>query len=197
MWRDQLERINGFDQQYRGWGCEDDDLGIRLRQSGARVLTLLGYTHAYHLWHPIDVTAPKQWSDGVNVDYFRRPLRLTRCLAGIERRSLAQLAVRVVADNRQSELADQLFPWRDRGAPRPELEVLFWPCKAGRFSSAADCRVVVAREGERIPWSIRRSAHAAIRMDSPDEASAVRGQIEQLLGAPAPVGQQAAASSAA
>jgi glycosyltransferase involved in cell wall biosynthesis len=197
MWRDQLERINGFDEQYRGWGCEDDDLGIRLRQSGARVLTSLGYTHTYHMWHPFDVTAPKQWAEGANVDYFRRPLRLSRCLIGIERRSLGQLAVRVVADGRQSELANELFPWRDRQSATPELEVLLWPCKAGRFSPHADCRVAVAREGHKVPWSIRRAAHATIRLGSRDGAPALRRQIEQLLGAPASVGRKAASSSAA
>ncbi len=31
LWRHQLESINGFDERYRGWGCEDDDLGVRLR----------------------------------------------------------------------------------------------------------------------------------------------------------------------
>ena len=197
MWRDQLERINGFDEQYRGWGCEDDDLGIRLRQSGARVLTSLSYTHAYHMWHPFDVSAPKQWVEGANVDYFRRPLRLARCLVGMERRTLAQIAVRVIADQRQASLASELFPWRDRQSPTPELEVLLWPCRGARFSSNADCRIVAARQGERVPWSIRRSSHATISLGARDDAAAVRRQIEQLLGVPDSKGHEAPSAASA
>jgi GT2 family glycosyltransferase len=197
MWREQLQRINGFDEQYRGWGCEDDDLGIRLRQSGVRVLTSLGYTHAYHMWHPFDVTAPKQWTEGANVDYFRRPLRLSQCLVGMERRSLGQLSVRVIADHRQAALASELFPWRDQQPATTELEVLLWPCRHGRFSPSADCRIVAAREGVRLPWSLRRAAHATIDLGPRDDAASVRRQIESLLGVPAAVGQKTPAASSA
>ena len=36
IWRSDLERVNGFDENYRGWGQEDDDLGRRLRAAGVR-----------------------------------------------------------------------------------------------------------------------------------------------------------------
>jgi GT2 family glycosyltransferase len=39
VWREDLERVNGFDERFRGWGCEDDDLARRLRRSGVRVAT--------------------------------------------------------------------------------------------------------------------------------------------------------------
>jgi glycosyltransferase involved in cell wall biosynthesis len=191
IWREQLERINGFDEQYRGWGCEDDDLGIRLRQSGARVVTSLGHTHAYHLWHPLDVTAPNTWAEGVNIEYFQRPLRLARCLVGLERRSLAQVAIRVIADDEHAPLAGDIFPWRDRHAPRPELEVLICPSRRMRFSHDADCRVLVARVGDHIPRQVRHSAHATVLMEGRQDAANVRGRIEQLLGVPNARGQYA------
>ncbi len=31
LWRADYERVNGFDENYEGWGCEDDDFGYRLR----------------------------------------------------------------------------------------------------------------------------------------------------------------------
>src|SRR4029078_7807373 len=33
IWRADLERINGYDENFQGWGCEDDDLRIRLRRA--------------------------------------------------------------------------------------------------------------------------------------------------------------------
>src|SRR4051795_1068349 len=46
------ERINGFDEQFIGWGCEDDDFGRRLRAAGVRAVSILNRTRVYHLWHP-------------------------------------------------------------------------------------------------------------------------------------------------
>lgn len=49
--RGDLERVNGFDMRYEGWGEEDVDLAVRLRRAGLRcgwpgpAATLL------HLWH--------------------------------------------------------------------------------------------------------------------------------------------------
>ena len=41
IWREDFEQLNGFDENFQGWGCEDDDLGKRLRQSGVRALSLM------------------------------------------------------------------------------------------------------------------------------------------------------------
>ena len=34
VWRSDYERINGYDENFQGWGCEDDDLRLRLRRAG-------------------------------------------------------------------------------------------------------------------------------------------------------------------
>lgn len=181
VWRDQLVRINGFDERFRGWGCEDDDLASRLRASGARISTAIGYTHGYHLWHPIDATAPKTWSGGANVSYHLRALRLTRCLAGLAPRSLEQASVRIVASDALESFARTVMPGVGTLAPSPDLELLFWPCRK-RFSSDADCRVLVCRAGDKIPRAIRRRAHAAITVSQWNDAPAIRRQLETLLG---------------
>src|SRR5262245_55696897 len=31
MWRRDYEAVNGFNEEYRGWGCEDDEFRMRLR----------------------------------------------------------------------------------------------------------------------------------------------------------------------
>ena len=81
--RDDLEAVNGFDETFVGWGCEDDDLAFRLRKTGIRIVSVLGYTSAYHMWHPIDSTRPAKWTDGPNVGRLRRPDRPVRCRAGL------------------------------------------------------------------------------------------------------------------
>lgn len=83
LWRSDLERINGFDEAFVGWGCEDDDLGQRLRQAGVRIATMLGYTTPLHLWHATDPSQPATWSQGQNAELVRRAGRPTRCESGL------------------------------------------------------------------------------------------------------------------
>jgi len=47
-----LERVNGFDEAHIGYGNEDGDLYIRLRNSGARIKGSKCYAVQWHLWHP-------------------------------------------------------------------------------------------------------------------------------------------------
>lgn len=49
-WRDDLLRINGFDERFEGWGREDSDLVARLFHAGVRRCPLRG-SPVWHLWH--------------------------------------------------------------------------------------------------------------------------------------------------
>lgn len=51
-WREDLCRINGFDESYSGWGLEDSDLTIRLLHSGTRRKSARFAAPVLHLWHP-------------------------------------------------------------------------------------------------------------------------------------------------
>ena len=51
VWRDDLERVNGFDMRYEGWGGEDVDLGLRLRRAGMKCGWAGPRTTMLHLWH--------------------------------------------------------------------------------------------------------------------------------------------------
>ncbi|MBC7772351.1 MAG: glycosyltransferase [Pyrinomonadaceae bacterium] len=73
--------INGFDEEYTGYGQEDDDLGRRLYKAG--VLPVVGVASAmvFHQYHP--TRAPGAWLDSPNAARFLRPFR-ARCLHGVE-----------------------------------------------------------------------------------------------------------------
>jgi hypothetical protein len=51
FWRDDLVRVNGFDEQIEGWGPEDKELCARLGHAGIRRQTLLFGGIAWHLEH--------------------------------------------------------------------------------------------------------------------------------------------------
>ena len=52
-WRRDLETINGFDEDYEGWGIgEDSDLGARLYNLGNHRKLVYGRAIVYHLNHP-------------------------------------------------------------------------------------------------------------------------------------------------
>jgi len=52
VWRDNLIKINGFDEDYEGWGREDSDLCARLYNTGISRKMVYGRALVYHLNHP-------------------------------------------------------------------------------------------------------------------------------------------------
>jgi glycosyltransferase involved in cell wall biosynthesis len=52
VWREDLLRVNGFDEDMVGWGPEDKELCARLEHAGVRRQTLLFGGIACHLHHP-------------------------------------------------------------------------------------------------------------------------------------------------
>jgi glycosyltransferase involved in cell wall biosynthesis len=49
--RADLNRVDGFDASYNGWGLEDSDLAIRLIHAGVRRKDGRFATGVFHLWH--------------------------------------------------------------------------------------------------------------------------------------------------
>lgn len=73
--------INGFDENYEGWGQEDSDLRERLKRLGLRprsILTQAIVFHLYHEPHPTKAQRP-------NLSYSRRPDIPVRCVNGLEK----------------------------------------------------------------------------------------------------------------
>ena len=51
IWRGDLDRVDGFDADYSGWGKEDSDLILRLLHAGVRRKDGAFATGVIHLWH--------------------------------------------------------------------------------------------------------------------------------------------------
>jgi glycosyltransferase involved in cell wall biosynthesis len=50
-WRSDLDRVDGFDADYSGWGKEDSDIIVRLLHAGVRRKDGVFATAVLHLWH--------------------------------------------------------------------------------------------------------------------------------------------------
>ncbi|MCG7496821.1 glycosyltransferase [Vibrio sp. Of7-15] len=50
--REALLKVNGFDEDYLGWGGEDTDLVIRLNMLGIKSDGYIGRAALYHMYHP-------------------------------------------------------------------------------------------------------------------------------------------------
>ncbi len=145
--RADFERVNGFDEEFSGWGCEDDDLGQRLIAAGVRPVSILNRTRVYHMWHPSVPSRPATWREGDNVAYLKRPVRLTRCVRGLKPRNAASLTVHFSGRDSEHPLLKRFalqHGWQidPQSGARPDLELLLWP-GTGRFTGQGHCPVLV------------------------------------------------------
>jgi glycosyltransferase involved in cell wall biosynthesis len=168
--REDYARVNGFDERFRGWGQEDDDLGLRLRAAGVCLASILDRTWSLHVWHPTDPSAPSRWQDGVNVAYFKRRGRLTACREGLVRRELSDLAWRVPADLLETRLGRSVAEaiGVDLACPRSapactEVDLVVRPGSGG-FHGPADCRLLVTAADARRPGADRADRMADVRL---------------------------------
>ena len=67
-----LLKVNGFDENYVGWGQEDDDLGRRLYLAGMAGQSVVASAITFHLHHPFPADATPRWREGRNVQYYLR-----------------------------------------------------------------------------------------------------------------------------
>ena len=52
VWRSDLDRVDGFDADYSGWGKEDSDIIVRLLHAGVCRKDGVFATGVLHMWHP-------------------------------------------------------------------------------------------------------------------------------------------------
>jgi cellulose synthase/poly-beta-1,6-N-acetylglucosamine synthase-like glycosyltransferase len=51
VWREHMIKVNGYNEEFVGWGREDSELMLRLLNSGVARLDVRGWALCYHLWH--------------------------------------------------------------------------------------------------------------------------------------------------
>ena len=55
IWREHLAKVNGYNEEFTGWGREDSELAVRLINNGVLRMDVRGWALCYHLWHtPMD-----------------------------------------------------------------------------------------------------------------------------------------------
>jgi len=74
LFKEDLLKVDGFDENYRGWGNEDDDLGRRLYKAGIVGQTAFYNEFPVHLYHP-PFRVGKQ---NVNAPYYQQRLAQIR-----------------------------------------------------------------------------------------------------------------------
>jgi glycosyltransferase involved in cell wall biosynthesis len=83
IWRDDLVRVNGYNEDFTGWGREDSELAARLMNAGIRRRDLRGRALCFHLWHP-----PASRSNLVANDQLLQNVlsqKQSRCASGLNR----------------------------------------------------------------------------------------------------------------
>jgi len=80
--RKDMETINGYDEQFRGWGGEDEDLALRMVLAGYQPRSVISGARTLHVWHPSEL-GNVHWSNGSNVTYLNRSGVTARCKHGL------------------------------------------------------------------------------------------------------------------
>jgi GT2 family glycosyltransferase len=185
--RTDFERVNGFDENFRGWGCEDDDFGRRLRAAKIRTMSVLNRTCVYHLWHPPAPTRPLEWKQGGNVAYLHRDIRLTRCVNGLTERAPKEMTVRLLdelAGGPRLHALLQANGWTVETSrrARTDIELLCWPGR-GHFTPRTDCRILAIFD-DSLPVTVAgKTAHVVLSADGREgDTTQLRLRLDDAAG---------------
>lgn len=82
FWRDDLLKVNGYNEELTGWGREDNEIAIRLINSGINKHTLKFGGIAYHIYHPEDKKVRLETNEQLLNDTIKN--KATYCIKGID-----------------------------------------------------------------------------------------------------------------
>ncbi|MGD0170283.1 MAG: glycosyltransferase, partial [Smithella sp.] len=77
-----IEAVNGYDENYVGWGGEDQDIAMRLVMAGFRGTSVIKSARVLHLWHPKEI-GDKHWKECANTEYYFRKNPSIYCENGL------------------------------------------------------------------------------------------------------------------
>lgn len=84
-----VEAVNGYDENFVGWGGEDMDFALRMVRAGFRGISVIKTARVLHLWHPSEMSS-KHWKEGVNMEYYSRKNIPVFCEKGLINRTYQQ-----------------------------------------------------------------------------------------------------------
>lgn len=117
--RDDFERVNGYDENFVGWGAEDNDLADRLRLAGVEPVNLVGGALAIHWPHSRHYTKSQSYSESVNAAYAQRAGRLIRCRRGLRTLELSEVPLEQARPDPAAGVYHALATAVERRFPRP------------------------------------------------------------------------------
>jgi hypothetical protein len=74
--------VNGYNEDFVGWGREDSELALRLMNEGVKRLDVRGRALCYHLWHAPASRAALPANDNLLAAAIAQ--RATRCANGLQ-----------------------------------------------------------------------------------------------------------------
>jgi glycosyltransferase involved in cell wall biosynthesis len=81
FWKQDAQAINGFNEEFLGWGREDSEFTARLLNNGIRRQNIRFKALAYHLYHPINSRKSLEVNDAILEHTCKQ--RLTWCDKGL------------------------------------------------------------------------------------------------------------------
>lgn len=82
FWRNDFIAINGYNEDFEGWGREDSDLAIRLGNSGIKAKRLRFVGIVYHIYHKISSREKLAINDRIQKETISK--NITRVVKGID-----------------------------------------------------------------------------------------------------------------
>jgi GT2 family glycosyltransferase len=79
--RRDMEAVNGFDEEYEGYGREDTDIELRLQNLGLKIKSMKGLAIQFHVWHPRREFTP---ANDARLEELKRSGRI-KCSQGLKR----------------------------------------------------------------------------------------------------------------
>ena len=86
LYRKDFLAVNGFDENFVGWGNEDGDIRERLKLIGVKPLPIYEEAVVFHMFHPMDATTLLR----LNKEYARRPDLTAWCVNGIDKSRMVE-----------------------------------------------------------------------------------------------------------
>jgi glycosyltransferase involved in cell wall biosynthesis len=183
--KNDLMKINGFDERYVGWGHEDTDLGRRLRSAGIKSANELSKGRVLHLWHKTESSFAGRVRDCANASYFNRGFYLSRCRNGLKHRKYNDLNIYVECSNLKiQKQAEESLSGQNK-PKEAEIAVLLHGKEkksAMSFPKGIEVPILVLEKGSPLPWKLIKKTGLILTQEElcSDALKGFDGAVEKL-----------------